>query len=107
MITWPYVIETEIGSDFAADNDASFNLSCPTHYHISHHIVEYELRKYAYPNGYADFFTDLTNNESVASILSPTLTFDGWPWKTIGHLFYATLSFVHHFKAIGELKLKL
>ena len=36
-----------------------------------------------------------------------TLKFDGWPWKTIGHLFYATLNFVHHFKAISELKLKL
>ena len=32
------------------------------------------------------------------------LKFDGWPWKTIGHLFYATLSFVHHFKVIGEFK---
>ena len=30
-----------------------------------------------------------------------TLLFDGWPWKTIGHLFYATSSFVHHFVAIG------
>ena len=36
-----------------------------------------------------------------------TLKFDGWPWKTIGHLFYGTSSFVHHFKAIGEFKLKL
>ena len=35
-----------------------------------------------------------------------TLKFDGWPWKTIGHLFYTTSSFVHHFKSIGELKLK-
>ena len=35
------------------------------------------------------------------------LKFDGWPWKTIGHLFYTTPSFVHHFKSIGELKLKL
>ena len=26
--------------------------------------------------------------------------------KTIGHLFYATLSFVHHFKAMGEFKLE-
>ena len=26
-----------------------------------------------------------------------TLKFDGWPWKSIGHLFYATLSYVHHF----------
>ena len=36
-----------------------------------------------------------------------TLKFDGWPWKTIGHLFYITLSFVHHFNAMGELKLGL
>ena len=36
-----------------------------------------------------------------------TLKFDGWPWKTIGHLFNATLNFVHHFKAIGEFKLEL
>ena len=36
-----------------------------------------------------------------------TLKFDGWPWKTIGHLFYTTSSFLHHFIAIGELKLKL
>ena len=42
-----------------------------------------------------------------ANFCPVTLTFDGWPWKTIGHLFYATLSFVHHFKAIGEYKLEL
>ena len=36
-----------------------------------------------------------------------TPEFDGWPWKTIGHLFYATSSFVHHFKVIDEFKLKL
>ena len=36
-----------------------------------------------------------------------TFKFDGWPWKTIGNLFYTTSSFVHHFKSIGELKLKL
>ena len=36
-----------------------------------------------------------------------TLKFDGWPWKTIGHLFYTTSSFVHHFKAMGEFKLEL
>ena len=35
-----------------------------------------------------------------------TLKFDGWPWKTIGHLFYATSSFVQHFVAIGEFKLE-
>ena len=44
----------------------------------------------------------------IGDILSlMTLKFDGWPWKTIGHLFYNTSSFVHHFKSIGELKLKL
>ena len=36
-----------------------------------------------------------------------TLKFDGWPWKTIGHLLYTTSSFVHHFKAMGEFKLEL
>ena len=36
-----------------------------------------------------------------------TLQFDVWPWKTIGHLFYSTSSFVHHFVAIGVLKLEL
>ena len=30
-----------------------------------------------------------------------------WPWKTIGHLFYATSSFVHHLVPIGEFKLEL
>ena len=36
-----------------------------------------------------------------------TFKFDGWPSKTIGHLFYATSSFVQHFVAIGEFKLEL
>ena len=36
-----------------------------------------------------------------------TLTFDGWPWKTIRHLFYATSSFAHYFVAIGEFKQEL
>ena len=35
-----------------------------------------------------------------------TLKYDGWPSKTIGHLCYATSSFVHHFVAIGEFKLE-
>ena len=34
-----------------------------------------------------------------------TFKFDGWPWKTIGHLFYATSSFVHHLVAICVFKL--
>ena len=36
-----------------------------------------------------------------------TLKFDGWPWKTKGHLFYPTSSFVHHFVPIGEFKFEL
>ena len=36
-----------------------------------------------------------------------TLKFDGWPWKTIGHLSYATASLVHHFITICEFKLEL
>ena len=36
-----------------------------------------------------------------------TLKFDGWPSKRIGHLFYATSSFVQHFIAIGGFKLEL
>ena len=36
-----------------------------------------------------------------------TLKIDVWPWKTIGHLSYAASTFVHHFIANGEFKLKL
>ena len=36
-----------------------------------------------------------------------TLQFAVWPWKTIGHLFYATSSFVHHFVPISKSKLEL
>ena len=36
-----------------------------------------------------------------------TLKFDGWPWKTIGHLVYATSSFMRHFVAICEFRLEL
>ena len=35
------------------------------------------------------------------------LKFDRWPRKTIGHHFYVTSSFVHHFVAICEFKLEL
>ena len=44
----------------------------------------------------------------INNFLSPvTLKVDGWPWKIIGHLFYTTLSFVHHFKTMGDFKLEL
>ena len=44
----------------------------------------------------------------IGNILSrATLKYDGWPWKPIMHLFYATSSFMHHFIAIGQFKLEL
>ena len=44
----------------------------------------------------------------ISDLLSRvTLKFDGWPCKTIGHLFYVASSFMHHFIAISEFKLKL
>ena len=36
-----------------------------------------------------------------------TFKLDRWHCKTIGHLFYATWSFVHHFIPFGEFKLEL
>ena len=46
-------------------------------------------------------------SKSAIFLSHVTLKFDEWSWKTIGHLFYATSSFVHYFTAIGELKLEL
>ena len=44
----------------------------------------------------------------ISDVLSRvTLKFDGWPWKTIGHLSFVVSSSVQHFIAIGEFKLKL
>ena len=41
------------------------------------------------------------------SLSCVTLKFDGWSWKTIGHLFYTSSSVMHHFIAIWEFKLEL
>ena len=41
------------------------------------------------------------------SLSCVTLKFDGWPWKTIGHLFYVASSLMHHFIIICEFKLEL
>ena len=44
----------------------------------------------------------------IGDVLSRvTLKFDGWPWKTIGHLSFAVSNFVQHFIAISEFKLEL
>ena len=36
-----------------------------------------------------------------------TLKFEGWHWKTIGHLFYVSPSCMHYFIAFSESKLRL
>ena len=67
-----------------------------------HHFIAIGEFKLKLQSGYAQF------GSKLAIFLSRvTLKFDGWPWKTIGHLFYATSSFVHHFVAIGKFKQEL
>ena len=46
-------------------------------------------------------------SKSTIFLYRMTLKFEEWPWKTIGHLFHATSSFMDHFVAIGEFKLEL
>ena len=46
-------------------------------------------------------------SKSIFFLSHVTLQFDGWPWKTKGHLFYAISGFVHNFVAIGEFQLEL
>ena len=45
--------------------------------------------------------------QNLSFLSRVTLKFEGWHWKTIGHLFYATSSFVHHVRIICEFKLEL
>ena len=50
----------------------------------------------------------MLNSGQIGNFLScVTLKFAGWPRKTIGHLFYAASSFVHHSIAISEFKQEL
>ena len=41
------------------------------------------------------------NRQSLSRL---TLKFHRWPWKTIWHIDYAALSFLHHFVAVCQLK---
>ena len=50
-------------------------------------------------------FSIITKNGTFMSHV--TLKFDGWLWKTIGHIIYASSSFVYHFVGICEFKLEL
>ena len=61
-------------------------------------IVEFKLE---IQSGKAQF-----GSKSVIFFSHVTLKFDGWPWKTTRHLFYAASSFVHHFIAICDFKLE-
>ena len=49
-----------------------------------------------------------SNRVKIGILLSPiTLKLDRWHWKTIGHLPYASSSFMHHFEVINVLKFEL
>ena len=67
-----------------------------------HHFKSISEFKLELQSGNAQF-----GSKSTICLSRVTLKFYIWPWKTIGHLFYATSSFVHHFVAIGEFKLEL
>ena len=67
-----------------------------------HHVVAIGEFKLELQSGNAQF-----GSKSMIFFSRVTLQFDVWPWKTAGHLFYATSSFVHHFVAIGDFKLEL
>ena len=67
-----------------------------------HHFKTISELKLKLQSGNAQFGSKL-----VIFLSCVTLKFDGWPWQSIGHLFFVASSFVHHFKAISEFKLKL
>ena len=67
-----------------------------------HHFITIGEFKLKLQSGNAQF-----GSKSVIFLSRMTLKFNEWPWITIGHLFYATSSFMHHFVAIGEFKLEL
>ena len=71
-------------------------------------VIQYKQGKSEGFDG-CDRSTNLTKIGFKSSIFQPV-----WPWnlmddtkRTIGQLFYATLSLLHHFVAIGEFKLEL
>ena len=80
------------------------NDGAPLLYYINfmHHFKSFGELSLKLQSGNAQF-----GSKSAIFLSCVTLKFDGWPWKTIGHLFYATSSFVHHFIPIGEFKFEL
>ena len=77
------------------------HLFCATSSFV-HHFVAIGEFKLELQSGNAQF-----GSKSAIFFSCVTFKVDRWPWKTIGHLFYDILSFVHHFVAIGKFKLKL
>ena len=67
-----------------------------------HHFTAISEFKLELESGNAQFWS-----KSTIFLSRVTLKFNGWPSKTIGHVFYATSSFVHHFIPIGEFKFEL
>ena len=67
-----------------------------------HHLKPLGEFKLELQSGNAQF-----GSKSAIFLSRVTLKFDRWAWKTIGHIFCATSSFVHNFVAIGEFKLEL
>ena len=109
VTVWKHSIWVELG-DFLSRVTLKF-VGCPwkighLFYATSsfvHHIRAIGKFKLELQFGNAQF-------ESKSAIFCPAcvaLNFAGWPWKTIGHIVYATLSPLLHFVAIGGFKLEL
>ena len=69
---------------------------------LVYHFIALSEFKPELQSGNAQF-----GSKSAFFLSCVTLKFDRWPWKTIGHLFYTTSSFVHHFNDMDEFKLEL
>ena len=63
---------------------------------LVHHFIAIGEFKLELQSGNVQF-----GSKSTIFFIRVTLKFDELHWKTIGHLFYTTLSFVHHFKVMS------
>ena len=68
------------------------------HQHHFNAIIKFKLKL---ESGNAQFGSKST----IFLVVWPRI-FCGWPWKTLGYVFYATSRFVHHFVTISEFKLE-
>ena len=97
---WRFFVpcDLEIWWMTSKNNRALFNATAS----FLHHSIATDEFKLELQSGNALF-----GSKSTIFFSRVTSQFDVWPWKTIGHLFYASSSFVHHSVAIGEFKLEL